>query len=95
LTQGNSGDGIQSDGSHLNSSIGESAQILQLSGFFGLQTKPGLQPHVRSDLGSMPGGTAKVFVGAAQEITDPRMVVRRVTVLGGGGGLVMVTGGIV
>lgn len=95
-TSGKLGAWIQSDGLHRKPSSGESAQTLQVFGFEGLHTKPGLQPHVRSDLGSN-GGTGAVFVGAGHEVTWPRMVVATVTVCAGAvtviGGCVIVTGG--
>lgn len=84
---------MQSVGLHRKLSAGESAQILQWSGFFGLQTKPGWQPQVRLDRGSTPGARAMVFVGAAHVVIEPRIVVSMVTVVGVPGGLVTVTGG--
>lgn len=86
---------MQSTGLHRNPSAGESAHILQSSGFLGLQTKPGSQPHVRLDFGSTPAALATVLVGAEQVVTEPRIVVPITTVVGGPGGSVTDTGGTV
>jgi len=43
--------------------------MLQPDGFLGLQTKPGPQPQVRSDLGLNPGLEPGVLLGAAQVVT--------------------------
>ncbi len=70
---------MQSVGWHRKLSAGGLAHMLQLSGFGGLHTKPGLQPHVRSEAG-LSGGAGTAFVGAAHVVTWSRMLVVRVTV---------------
>lgn len=74
---------MQYFGSHTKSSLGESAQTLQLPGFGTLQTNPGSQPQVpRFDLRA--GETGAVLVGGGQTETDVITV---------GPGTVTVTGG--
>lgn len=72
----------------MNSFCGGSGQKLQVSGFLGLQTYPGLHPNVNLDLGRYVD--ARVAVGAGQRVTEVMVVT--VNVLGG---TVTVTGGIV